>query len=233
MRRVGAWERVMKLVILTSAMLASLLAISAADAATVVASASFETPVLNTPGIQYGSDESSYNTNETGPVSIPQFSFKGFSGIISNGSLGVFPDTAFGNQAAFLQSYLGGGSEIDWTLTGLTAGRNYTLSFEDVSSLIVPDEPFTISALGGGPSLFTPGSAYALNTFSFTPTSSSDTIAFVGAVLPGNQASAIDNLTVSGVPESATWAMLLLGAGLVGGGLRMARRKDGLALAPA
>ena len=29
-----------------------------------------------------------------------------------------------------------------------------------------------------------------------------------------------------GVPEPATWAMMLLGAGLVGGGLRMARRKD-------
>jgi hypothetical protein len=34
----------------------------------------------------------------------------------------------------------------------------------------------------------------------------------------------------SGVPESATWAMMLLGAGLVGGGLRMARRKDDMAL---
>jgi hypothetical protein len=32
------------------------------------------------------------------------------------------------------------------------------------------------------------------------------------------------NLTVAGVPEPATWAMVLLGVGMIGGGLRMARR---------
>jgi PEP-CTERM motif len=33
------------------------------------------------------------------------------------------------------------------------------------------------------------------------------------------------------VPEPAIWAMMFLGAGLVGGGLRMARRKNDMALA--
>jgi hypothetical protein len=32
-----------------------------------------------------------------------------------------------------------------------------------------------------------------------------------------------------GVPEPATWAMTLFGAGLVGAGMRLARRKDGMA----
>jgi hypothetical protein len=39
--------------------------------------------------------------------------------------------------------------------------------------------------------------------------------------------------TSAGVPEPASWALLLLGAGMIGGGLRMARRKDGLAFSPA
>jgi hypothetical protein len=34
-------------------------------------------------------------------------------------------------------------------------------------------------------------------------------------------------ITIDAVPEPSTWAMLLLGAGLVGGGLRAARRKAG------
>jgi len=37
----------------------------------------------------------------------------------------------------------------------------------------------------------------------------------------------------AGVPEPATWAMTLLGIGMVGGGLRMARRKDAVALTAA
>jgi PEP-CTERM motif len=35
------------------------------------------------------------------------------------------------------------------------------------------------------------------------------------------------------VPEPATWAMMLLGVGMIGAGLRVARRKDGMASAPA
>jgi len=37
----------------------------------------------------------------------------------------------------------------------------------------------------------------------------------------------------AGVPEPASWAMTLLGAGLVGAGMRRARRKDGMALTAA
>jgi len=41
-----------------------------------------------------------------------------------------------------------------------------------------------------------------------------------------------DDVTLS-VPEPATWAMMLLGAGMIGAGLRMARRKADLALTAA
>jgi hypothetical protein len=35
------------------------------------------------------------------------------------------------------------------------------------------------------------------------------------------------------IPEPATWAMMLCGLGMVGGGMRMARRKNGMALTAA
>ena len=37
----------------------------------------------------------------------------------------------------------------------------------------------------------------------------------------------------AGVPEAATWALMLLGVGMIGGGLRLARRKSDIALTAA
>jgi hypothetical protein len=42
--------------------------------------------------------------------------------------------------------------------------------------------------------------------------------------------SGTQSLTISAVPEPATWAMTLFGLGMIGAGLRMSRRKDSLAL---
>jgi hypothetical protein len=39
--------------------------------------------------------------------------------------------------------------------------------------------------------------------------------------------------TISAVAEPAAWAMMLVGVGMIGGGLRMARRKSGMALTAA
>ena len=214
----------MRSAILASAVFSAAIALAAPALATVVASQSFELPVLNTPGIQYGPDEFSYNTNETGPVVIPGFTFSGFSGIISNTSLGVFPNATDGNQAAFLQGYLGGSSEIDWAITGLTVGQTYKLSFDTAGSFIVPAESFTVSAFGSTPVAFTPTTGvYVTDTLTFTATSSSGSIDFVGPAVGGNAASAIDNLVLS-VPEPATWAMMLVGFGAMGAALRSRRR---------
>ena len=188
---------------------------ASSPARAVIISASFETPALNSPGIQYGPDEFSYNTNATGAVVIPGFAFNGFSGIINNGSAGVFPDTTFGTQAAFLQGYVGSGSEIVWSISGLTPGT-YTLSFNEVGSLIVPAETFSVSAFGSSPVSFTPGSSYTTQTLSFVASASSGDIDFVGVAVNGNQASAIDNLIVAPVPEPSTWAMMILGFAGVG-----------------
>jgi hypothetical protein len=207
-----------------TAIAVSVVSLAASSPARAEIVASFETPALNSPGIQYGPDEFSFNTNAIGPVVIPGFAFNGFSGIINNGSLGVFPDTTFGTQAAFLQGYQGSGSEIVWSISGLTLGKTYTLSFNEVGSLIVPSETFTVSALGSSPVSFTPGSSYTTQTLSFFASASFGDIDFVGAAVNGNQASAIDNLTVAPVPEPSTWAMMILG--FAGIGFMAYRRKN-------
>jgi hypothetical protein len=43
----------------------------------------------------------------------------------------------------------------------------------------------------------------------------------------------ICDVTTSGVPEPATWAMMLLGVGAIGAGLRTANRRSAMALIPA
>ncbi len=182
--------------------------------------------MLNVPGIQYGPDKFAYNTNEIGPVVIPDFAFHNFSGIISNTSLGVFPNTTFGTQAAFLQSYTDSngtfGSEIDWTVTGLNLGEKYVFSFQDVSAQVVPGESFTVTA-GASSNFYIPGAAYAPQSLSFVATGNTMTIQLVGTTQAGNWATALDNFTVSSVPEPAAWMFML--AGLAGmGGLLRARR---------
>lgn len=209
-----------------AAVLAVVVLAASPAAAGTVANVSFELPALNSPGIQYGPDAFGYNTNAVGAVAMSDFTFTGFSGIIKNGSLGVFPDTSFGTQAAFLQSYNGTGGSISWALSGLTAGATYNLSFQAAAAFIVPGETFTVSAFGGAPSLIVPISAYQTYSLDFTALNSSGTIDFVGsAIATGNYATAIDNVTVtvSTVPEPAT--LSLLAAGLLGAGA-LRRRKS-------
>jgi len=57
----------------------------------------------------------------------------------------------------------------------------------------------------------------------------SNTLTFVG-LSTGDNTAFIDNVFLAAVPEPATWAMMLLGVGMIGGGLRMARRKHATSL---
>jgi len=211
-----------------AAVLAVVVLAASPASAGVVATASFESPVLNAGEIQYGPDAFGFNTLAVGPVAISDFTFTGFSGIYKNGALGVFPDTSFGTQSAFLQSYDGTGTptggSISWALSGLTAGATYNLSFLATAAFIVPGENFTVSAFGSAPLLIIPTVGYQTYAFDFTALSSSGTIDFVGPAIPvGNFATAIDNITVSTVPEPAT--LSLLAAGLLGAGA-LRRRKS-------
>lgn len=54
----------------------------------------------------------------------------------------------------------------------------------------------------------------------------------VANISPGHTYTATNGstLTVAGVPEASTWAMMLMGVGMIGGGMRMVRRKNRTAL---
>jgi hypothetical protein len=222
---------------LGAAVLASLLALSSTAAAGVVASESFETG-LPSPSQQYSVDEYGFDQNTTGPASAPNVTFSGFSGIITNnfttnssglltpGGTNAFPNTTFGNQVAFLQSFQGATSEIDWAITGLHPGQEYVLSFEDVSSSIVGATPISVSAFGATPADYAPGASFTTETLDFTPSTANGSIDFIGIPVANNSLSAIDNLTIStaSVPEPATWAMMLVGFGGLGAAMRARRR---------
>ena len=229
---------------LGAAVLASLLALSSTAAAGVVASESFETG-LTPPALQYSVDEDGFDQNTTGPASAPNVTFSGFSGIITNDFLAnssgvlspdgakIYPDTTFGNQVAFLQSFQGATSEIDWAITGLHPGQEYVLSFEDVSSLIFGATLIDVSVFGGSPVHFDPrgSTTFMDQTVDFTPTTANGSIDFIGVPVANNSLSAIDNLSIStvstapGVPEPATWAMMLVGFGGLGAAMRRSRRQ--------
>jgi PEP-CTERM motif len=209
----------MKRSLLGAALLASTLAVSSAATAGVIASESFETPVLAAGAVQHGPDRIAYNINAVGPVSIPNFTFHDWSGIMTNGV--AAPNTTFGTQVAFIQTFLNTNGSMDWNLTGLQVGKQYSLSFEDVQGINLGAVPFSVSAFGGTPVFYTPGATFVTQTLDFTASTSDGSIAFVQKLQGSNSLTALDNLSVStvstvgGVPEPSTWAMLLLGfAGL-------------------
>ncbi|HEY1615694.1 MAG TPA: PEP-CTERM sorting domain-containing protein [Rhizomicrobium sp.] len=90
-------------------------------------------------------------------------------------------------------------------------------------SLIVPTQSFNVSAFGAQLIDLTPTSTYHTYTLEFTPGTSSGIIDFSTAALCSNCATAIDELSVSTVPEPGTLAVL--GAGLLGLGAIRRRRK--------
>jgi len=208
------------------------LMLGAPASATVIGPQSFEGPIRvdpAQPAFQYSLAQVAHDNNTVGPATVSNFVFNGYSGIITNGFGGIFANTPFGTQAAFLQGFQGSGSEIDWLIAGLTVGSQYALSFAAAGSILagLPAETFGVSIFGSAPTFFTPGGTFTNNNLLFTASASSGTISFVGSAA-GNAVSALDNLTVSSVPEPATLA--LFGAGLAGlGALRRRRKAKALA----
>ncbi len=138
-----------------------------------------------------------------------------------------FADAADGDRAVKLTATTAGG--ITQRVGGFTAGRTYEVRFDLSSDPYDPQpRPFTsriiVSATGGGAQLFSytvtgqnspTNMLYETNAYRFQAGGSFANIQFrslnndeFGAVL--------DNVIIAEVPEPATWAMLVLGFGLVG-----------------
>ena len=166
----------MRSLLLSIAGCTALVATSAAAAPVV--SLSFETG-LQDGSIQYGLNQSNAHGTDPGgpPVVIPNVTFKGYSGVITNGAAGVFDNAPDGNTAGFGQAFDGTGSgQIDWAISGLTYGKEYRFSCSGAGAKIVPTAPVTVSGPGLTSTTFTPGTAYTPYSLLFVANGTSGVI---------------------------------------------------------
>ncbi|WP_174279747.1 PEPxxWA-CTERM sorting domain-containing protein [Sphingomonas bacterium] len=129
----------------------------------------------------------------------------------------------------------GPGVTVTSTAFAVTAGTTYTLSFDEILQGFSPTDlavsTYTAS-VDGFTQLFTSTPNVATRTFSFTPLVSTSVATLAFNVLTSPDAVhgpvlsniAITSADVPAVPEPASWAMMIVGVGLIGAGLRYRQR---------
>ncbi|MBV8569216.1 MAG: hypothetical protein JO319_01270 [Acidobacteriaceae bacterium] len=208
-----------------------LLAVTGAVQAASISDGNFGTPsVAGGPGFMY---------NPTGSAWI----FAGTSGLsIQNvpGTTPWFTVTPPGGsgQAAFLQNYVGPlttatSGIISQSVSGLTVGDTYTLSFYAAQRPNYSVNPFTVTMGSTTLGSVTPGSvSFALYNETFTAISGTELLSFTSNPGPAGNFdvdSILANVNLApgtATPEPATFALMLpLLAGLVWYSRRRANRK--------
>ena len=122
------------------------------------------------------------------------------------------------------------------TISGLTPGKAYKLSFywagtqlsnrggDTTESLVVGfgSDSFTTATIGGPTHYF---AGWFDVTHNFVATSSSQVLSFLSVGTPNGlpPVALLDGVSITGVPEAASWAMLIAGFGLVGAAARRRR----------
>jgi hypothetical protein len=159
----------------------------------------------------------------------------------SNGGSNSWTGTAPGgvNFVAMDGDYGTNTAPITQTITGLTVGNTYTLSFEYAFAQQKGYGGATsqnISASFGGTTIFTSSPNYALPSYGFsgwstetlnvTATNSSEVLSFLAyGNLPVPPFALLTGVSLTGaVPEPATWAMMIVGLGAMGVAARRRRR---------
>jgi PEP-CTERM motif len=124
---------------------------------------------------------------------------------------------------------------LEQTISGLTVGQTYQLSFYwaggelfdrtgyqtieltgSLGSSTFSTPTFTNHAGAGNPGDF---SGWMLETFNITATATQETLSFLAVGTPASNLppfALLDGVTLTAVPEPSTWAMMLLGFGGLG-----------------
>lgn len=123
--------------------------------------------------------------------------------------------------ALWIQEY---GASASYTLTGLEAGRRYSLSTL-LSGDNVVGNTFGYQVAVDGNTVFSGSGVTQVsgsNPFgttllgSFTAAGSTAVMRFSDTTLNGGASAVFDNITISAVPDPSTWMLMIAGFGLVG-----------------
>ena len=116
---------------------------------------------------------------------------------------------------------------VSQTITGLTAGQTYDLSWEYGGRPGGGPQTLDVS-FGGSPVTVDTGSlgAWSLNQFQVTALSSVEVLQFSSEVTSGlpSYGNEVTNVSLLAVPEPATWSVMLLGIFGMGALLRRTRK---------
>ena len=146
------------------------------------------------------------------------------------GVVGSEPNLSTNVFASFGSGNVSGLNEISRAFNTV-AGRLYTVSFDN--GAFGQGSQALIASLNGvsqgsynGLVTNNVDTTFTTQTFSFVGDGAQATLAFHVTTSPDNVDALLDNVSVSAVPEPATWAMMIIGFGAVGGAARSARRRQ-------
>jgi hypothetical protein len=116
-----------------------------------------------------------------------------------------------------------------FNFAGPTSVNHWTVDGSDAGTLSIPGGTANFTNGFGLPQ----GTLWGPHTVSFVATSAGTVNPFFGTYSNDNVGPLLDNvsLSIGAVPEPGTWAMMLIGVGMAGAGLRAARRRQAGALA--
>lgn len=171
------------------------------------------------------------------PSVIPGWTPSGGNVNVVNGNFG----STSGNLAFQGTQYLdlvgeGTTGSISQTFATIT-GQAYTLSFAYAHNLFggtpSASASYSVGTLNGTVTHSTGSTSnlgWLLAGGNFTALGTTSTLNFTNLTGGANAGVFLDGISVAAVPEPGTWALMLLGFGMVGGATRMARRQRRMAL---
>ena len=201
----------MRKAIMAGVAVAALAVAGSASAATIILQSTFESPVITSPSYTIVGSADGWTAGA------------GTAGIEIQNNVAGAPAPDGGAQFVELDS--NSNSSMYYTLA---AGGSYTMSFLYSPRPNVGSASNGITLYVGGTELNPPGEItgvggsstnWALHTVNFTA-NAGDQVMFWATGTSDSLGGYLDNITISAVPEPATWAMMIAGFGMAGAAIR-------------